>query len=77
MKAQREIEEEEKEEKRRRRREKKKTKKKNKNKSKKKNQRKENFSNILRINQKVLTIFSLIIILILNNLVIWQKNYLK
>ena len=53
-----------------------KNKKKNK-KNKKKNQKKANFLNILKINQKVLTIFGLIIILILKNLVIWQKKYLK
>ena len=51
--------------------------KKDKKKNMKKNQKKASFSNILRINQKVLAIFFLIIILILINLVIWQKNYLK
>ena len=51
-----------------------KNKKKNK-KNKKKNQKKANFLNILKINQKVLTIFGLISIL--KNLVIWQKKYLK
>ena len=48
-----------------------KNKKKNK-KNKKKNQKKANFLNILKINQKVLTIFGLISIL--KNLVIWQKK---
>ena len=72
MKAEREIEKEEREKKEDRER-----KKKSKKKNKKKNQRKTNFSNILRMNQKILTIFGLIILKILQNLVIWQKNYLK
>ena len=39
----------------------------------KKNQKKTNFLNILKINQKILAIFCLVVILILKNLVVWQK----
>ena len=38
---------------------------------------KTNFLNILTMKQKILTMVYLIIILILWNLEIWQKNYLK
>ena len=68
MKAEKEIEEEEQEEQEEQEENKK---------NKKKNQKKANFLNILKINQKVLAIFCLIIILILNNLVLWQIYYLK
>ena len=40
----------------------------------KKNQKKTNFLNILKMNQKVLTMVCFIIILIFQNLVIWQKK---
>ena len=42
-----------------------------------KSQKKTNFSNISRMNRKVLTMICLKIILILQHLVLWQKNYLK
>ena len=50
---------------------------KRKKKNKKKNKKKTNFSNILKINQKVSAMICLESILILKHLPSWQKNYLK
>ena len=48
-----------------------------KKKKQKKGQKKAHFVNILKMNHRVLTIICLKNILILNNLLFWQKNYSK
>ena len=72
-----EDEEEDEEDEEKKNKKKNKKNRKNKKKNKKNKKKKANLLNILKINQKILAEFRLVIILILQNLVIWLKNYLK